>query len=408
MVIDVLNGRDASDPFVAYHPSAVTKMLAPYCVGEVKGYQPTELQKEYHRLSLELETSGMMQTTYSFYVKHLVFLASLFLGSIATVLCCDSLLVHALGGCLLGVFWQQLSFMGHDFGHKAVFHSKLWDTVGGVTGTLLMGVSGAWWRRVHNTHHVTTNSEEYDPDIQYLPIFAINKKACRDYFSFYHSRIFKFDSAAKVLVSLQHLLYLPILSVARFNLYALSWHHVWRQDLRVTKDVVMERVALVLFVVWNLWLLSHLPNLLHVAVYVLLSHQLCGIVHLQIVLSHFAMETYHSLGYTPDSRDFLRMQLATTMDVDCHPWVDWFHGGLQFQVTHHLFPRLPRHRLREVLERKVKPLCRKYGIRYHSYSFLEGNMMVYRSMREAALLAGKQRGEVFANSYLWKLLLAQG
>ena len=91
-----------------------------------------------------------------------------------------------------------------------------------------MGVSGAWWRHVHNTHHVTTNSEDYDPDIQYLPIFAINTKACRDYFSFYHQRVFKFDAAAKLLVSLQHLLYLPILSLARFNLYALSWHHVWR------------------------------------------------------------------------------------------------------------------------------------------------------------------------------------
>lgn len=25
-------------------------------------------------------------------------------------------------------------------------------------------------------------------------------------------------------------------------------------------------------------------------------------------------------------------QLNTTMDVDCYRWMDWFHGGLQFQV----------------------------------------------------------------------------
>ena len=25
-------------------------------------------------------------------------------------------------------------------------------------------------------------------------------------------------------------------------------------------------------------------------------------------------------------------QLSTTLDVDCYRWMDWFHGGLQFQV----------------------------------------------------------------------------
>jgi hypothetical protein len=26
----------------------------------------------------------------------------------------------------------------------------------------------------------------------------------------------------------------------------------------------------------------------------------------------------------------VQWQLATTMDVDCHPWMDWVHGGLQY------------------------------------------------------------------------------
>ena len=115
-------------------------------------------------------------------------------------------------------------------------------------------------------------------------------------------------------------------------------------------------------------LLSQFHSILHLVVFLLISHQVCGLVHLQIVLSHFAMETYEGLGYTPTTRDFIKAQLATTMDVECSPSFDWFHGGLQFQVTHHLFPRLPRHRLREVLEKYVKPLCKKYDIKYHSYS----------------------------------------
>ena len=36
------------------------------------------------------------------------------------------------------------------------------------------------------------------------------------------------------------------------------------------------------------------------------------------------------------------------MDWSCPPWMDWFHGGLQFQIEHHIFPRAPRHRLRAI------------------------------------------------------------
>ena len=38
--------------------------------------------------------------------------------------------------------------------------------------------------------------------------------------------------------------------------------------------------------------------------------------------------------------------MAGTLNVDCPTWMDWFHGGLQFQSEHHLFPKIPRHNLR--------------------------------------------------------------
>ena len=118
--------------------------------------------------------------------------------------------------------------------------------------------------------------------------------------------------------------------------------------------------------------------------FVLLSHALAGLLHVQITLSHFPMTVYHDAPYkdeqvrrplAPDHRappaapaapasavapahrassppqgkdGWLRTQLATTLDVDCPPWLDWLHGGLQFQVAHHVFPRVPRHNLREV------------------------------------------------------------
>jgi delta8-fatty-acid desaturase len=74
------------------------------------------------------------------------------------------------------------------------------------------------------------------------------------------------------------------------------------------------------------------------------------------------------------------------MDVSCPPWLDFLHGGLHMQVTHHLFPRLPRHRLRLASERFVQPWCRQEGLTYSSMGFVKGNSKVLGTLQEV----GKQ------------------
>jgi fatty acid desaturase len=40
--------------------------------------------------------------------------------------------------------------------------------------------------------------------------------------------------------------------------------------------------------------------------------------------------------------DFLRRQVLTSRNVIAHPITDFWYGGLNYQIEHHLFPRLPR------------------------------------------------------------------
>lgn len=86
--------------------------------------------------------------------------------------------------------------------------------------------------------------------------------------------------------------------------------------------------------------------------------------------------------------------LRTTTDIDCPPWLDFFHGGLQFQVIHHLFPRIPRHSLRRT-QVLVQEFCIEAGIPYALYGFVNGNQHVLGRLtevsRQAALLAKCQR-----------------
>ena len=76
-----------------------------------------------------------------------------------------------------------------------------------------------------------------------------------------------------------------------------------------------------------------------------------------------------------DGESFPQRQLRTTMDVDCPAWLDFIHGGLQFQAVHHLFPRVPRHNLRR-LQVLVRKFCEDTGIEYKILGFVKGNKKV--------------------------------
>lgn len=67
---------------------------------------------------------------------------------------------------MLGFFFQQTAFIGHDCGHTAVFQNRWKDCFFGFfIGNLLQGISIGWWKDSHNTHHVIPNDVNFDPDI---------------------------------------------------------------------------------------------------------------------------------------------------------------------------------------------------------------------------------------------------
>ena len=106
-----------------------------------------------------------------------------------------------------------------------------------------------------------------------------------------------------------------------------------------------------------------------------------SIQHIQFTLNQFSANVY--VG-PPCGNDWFEKQNSGTIYISCSTWMDWFHGGLQFQLEHHLFPRLPRCHLRSISP-VVKDLCKKHNLPYRSLSFWEANMSTIRTLRTAAL-----------------------
>jgi len=138
-----------------------------------------------------------------------------------------------------------------------------------------------------------------------------------------------------VLVKYQHYLYYPVMAFARFNLYIQSINHALRLSFYGTAgDLIwhenLQIVSLVGFWTWLLALTLSLPTWESRLLFFLPAHIVAGVLHVQITLSHFPMETYQGVTYDNVSNGYLRTQLSTTMDIDCNRCMDWFHGVRMF------------------------------------------------------------------------------
>lgn len=173
----------------------------------------------------------------------------------------------------------------------------------------LMGLSVCWWKSDHNTHHVVCNAVEHDPNIQHMPMIAVTEKIFqKPFWDTYHKKTVAMDAVAKFLVSWQHVLFYPLMALGRWNLYAQGFIFLLsNHDLAHYKWT--ELTALTSFFVWFFKLAFSMPTIAEAVAYVFVSHGVAGLLHVQIVLSHWSMETYKGTPYTSKETEWHLMQL---------------------------------------------------------------------------------------------------
>lgn len=337
---------------------------------------------KYRELDARIKAAGLYDCTYSSYAIEACRYSLLIAGFLVALHYGH----YAIAGICLGAVTHQLSFTVHDAGHMGITHNFHVDTCIGIfIADFLGGLSVGWWKWNHNIHHIVTNSPEHDPDIEHMPFFAISTRFFDSLRSTFYEHVMHFDAFSKWMISAQHWLYYPLLLFGRFNLYRLSWMYlILGQGPRkgpAWKYRYLEIAGIIFFWTWYGYgvVYCSIPNNWDRFVFFMLSHMVTMPLHLQITLSHFAMSTA-DLGV---HESFAQKMLRTTMDVDCPTWLDFFHGGLQFQAVHHLFPRIPRHNLRKAQD-YVREFCEETNIPYVIYGFGEGNKEVIGRLGEVA------------------------
>ncbi|KAJ9623923.1 hypothetical protein H2203_005369 [Taxawa tesnikishii (nom. ined.)] len=326
-----------------------------------------EIVHKYRLLNQRIRAEGLYDCRYSSYMIELCRYTFLFAMCLLTL----RWGWYSISGLFLGAFWHQLVFTAHDAGHMGITHNFTIDTIIGVIiADYLGGLTHAF--------------------------FAISHRFFDSLRSTYYDRIMTYDPFAKFMIKYQHYLYYPILTFGRFNLYRLSWEYLLL-GLGPRKGPAwwhrwFELAGQVFFWTWFGYgiVYKSIPTTSGRIAFIMVSHMVTMPLHVQITLSHFAMSTA-DLGV---GESFPQRMLRTTMDVDCPEWLDFFHGGLQFQAVHHLYPRIPRHNLRRT-QRLVQEFCQDVGIPYALYGFVDGNKEVIGKLgdvaKQARILAACQK-----------------
>ncbi|CAM6098804.1 unnamed protein product [Calypogeia fissa] len=374
-VIFTQAGRDGTDYFRVFHSAKAWTYLQEYYIGDLKNVEPmSDVLSEYRELRRVLLKAQLFKSSKFYYFYKSLGNLAILAASLWIISAYDSFLSVLSSAFLLGLFWQQCGWLSHDFLHHQVTEDRWLNTmIGGLFwGNFMQGYSVGWWKTKHNVHHAATNEcdEKFnpvDPDIDTVPLLAWSK----DILATVDNEFFR------SIIRIQHILFFPLLFLARFSWLHSSWEHARLYDMSKAMRI-LERGCLVLhYVALVAIAFSCLPVRMAIS-WLFLSQLSCGgLLSIVFVLSHNGMDVYN------DPRDFVRAQVTSTRNIEGNFFNDWFTGGLNRQIEHHLFPTLPRHNLKKVAP-YVKALCQKHGIHYEELSLWTGICRVFMRLVEVA------------------------
>ncbi|HEY4000539.1 MAG TPA: acyl-CoA desaturase [Candidatus Xenobia bacterium] len=278
--------------------------------------------------------------------------------------------VLATTGLAIFTVAMQLGIM-HDVSHDAFSNRRLLNTCMNFTLTMVGGSSILWHHKHVVRHHGHTNVPDVDDDIDTEGMFR-----------------FRAADRWQPAYRFQH--------VYAWLLYAglcLQWF--WYSDPRKVFNNLYRLRGRQLAWLWVELVVSKISNVMIFLVAPVICFQSVW-VGLAVYLWHwllvgFALTVIFQLAHIgpmqlfPERRtsDWALHQLCTTADYGVNdPVLTWLVGGLNFQVEHHIFPRMS-HTHYPAVQRIVKSYCQRNGVAYHEYpSFWSALATHYRHLQE--------------------------
>ncbi|KAJ3348991.1 hypothetical protein HDU83_000912 [Entophlyctis luteolus] len=401
-------GKDASGAFEVFHTEHAEAIMSDFYVGDLDPSEvpkPNDFKTDIDKLREDFKKQGLFESNKLYYLFKVVSTFSLGAASLSLLWAFgrSSTLAVLLAGTFMAVFWQQSGWLAHDFLHHQVFKNRLYnDAVGYIVGNVWQGFSVSWWKDKvklilsstwslmemsvqHCTHHSVPNIHGEDPDINTMPFLAWSEHALE----FFHD--VKDADLARFFVAYQPTLFFPILGIARLAWCSSSIRFNIGEKAKLLSPLqrAVEKTTLAIHWAWLLTAAFMFATPLRALLFLLVAECGCGLLLAFVfTVNHNGMPVYtasEAKGF-----DFYELQIRTGRDVLPSLFNDWFTGGLNYQIEHHIFPTLPRHSFGAV-SGPIEELCRKHSVPFHKTSLLGGLKEILQRLDGLSKASGKIR-----------------
>jgi linoleoyl-CoA desaturase len=297
-----------------------------------------------------------------------VIAAVLMLGSYLSLLLLHlgiQLVGVALVGLILGAILAGFCVQ-HDANHLATFSSQRWNhLLGWIFSDVCLGFGSYMWQTKHNVaHHTYTNVAGHDPDAEQAPLLKLAPSHPGR--PWYRGQVvYAWPLYLLMGFRMQLLADVVGFSQGRIGASPLRFPRGWpRVGIFAGKALFLSWTFLIPILIGFPWWGV-------LGCYVVVVGTLSLVMTIVFQLAHCVTEatyaTPEQLGAAKERTEWMIHQVQTTVDFSPrNRLLCWWLGGLNFQVIHHLFPKLP-HPIYRRLAPIVQEVCKRHGLTYQAH-----------------------------------------
>ncbi|MYX77025.1 acyl-CoA desaturase [Streptomyces sp. SID3915] len=346
-------------------PQAVTTVAQLPRDGVENPGRPASLGSDFAPLLRTVKGQGLLERRTGWYALSIAANLAALAGVVTAMVFVGDTWWNLLSALPLALWWTRTAFVSHDAGHSQITGGRTAArTIGLLHANVLLGMNEAWWNDKHVRHHANPNHIDKDPDVGVGALVWTQKQAAQR------------EGFARWLTRNQARLFFPMLLLEGIALKIYGFQYLRRQPLR---ESLLSGFLLVAHIGLYATLLLTVMSPGKAVVFALVHHALFGL-HLGMAFApnHKGMEMPDPDG---DRWGHLQRQVLTSRNVRGAVLTDWFLGGLNYQIEHHLFPSMPRPHLR-LVQPLVKAHCAEIGMPYTETGLIESYRQALRHMHD--------------------------
>ncbi len=261
-------------------------------------------------------------------------------------------------GLFLALIFTRAVFVSHDILHRQYFKGKaLSMRLSYPFSALILSNSSSWWDYKHNVnHHTWCNIVEKDEDI----------RALNGAFTPYNRGSNPFIKRFKYIIFWGAMFFMYPAFIAK------SYSFVIRRRLYGELILMLLQLPLIWGSVFYM-----LPFSDAVIVLLTLNFALSPWLAFGFITNHLGCEVF---DYEEGKNlSWMELQMRTSRSLKGGLFIHWFYGGLNTQIEHHLFPKVPRFNLLKV-QQMTRDFARRHAIPYFETSPIEAYLQINKAL----------------------------